>query len=343
MRPKTLVLIAVIVLSVAAVAILLTSGLWGDQPATVSQTSKNTGESLGRGGGQASRPPPAARSVAAADPTESGRAPQPLQPLQPLPPLNRPLALIYRELRSRATQGDARAACRLAFELERCHEKNSLVANADRINKALEQSKHTGDAARTASLQVDAIARQRQMSDAIQACDGFVEDPRERPPYEYAADAAALGHIPSMIRYVMWPVNFGLQFSPPLATLDGWQVYRERAPQYLEYALAAGAPEAYQARMFLSQFPLWGLRFYPEDPAMALTYAAALRERATAEYAAQLDRDIKRISDEKHLSPDDVSRATAKGHELASRIRSDRPVDFTKGTLGPQDGSHCGG
>ena len=38
----------------------------------------------------------------------------------PLPPLGTPLTAIYRDLQDRVAHGDAAAACRLAFELDRC-------------------------------------------------------------------------------------------------------------------------------------------------------------------------------------------------------------------------------
>src|SRR5471032_3401955 len=68
---------------------------------------------------------------------EQGKSPHKLaaaldsRPIAPLPPLNSPLVTIAAELKARALTGDALAACRLAFELQRCGRQEE-VASMDR-------------------------------------------------------------------------------------------------------------------------------------------------------------------------------------------------------------------
>lgn len=181
----------------------------------------------------------------------------------PLPPLDEPFAQHLDELRRRAQDGDAPAACRLGMELYQCQRLGDIQAIL---------------AAQLADTGGDDPA-QRENVESFQAsvarleaqCRGVV--PLDALESFRAHLTAARGGV----------VQAQLQLAafPPLAHIDVidhpeiWRQWRDAAMPALEAALAAGEPRAAYAlasaydERFVSPF---APRLAPVDPYRAYTY-----------------------------------------------------------------------
>jgi len=259
-----------------------------------------------------------------------------------LPPINTPLKQVYAGLKARAIGGNPNAACRLAFELDRCTSLPDRIAgsarNAERVQARLRTDTDPRRRALFEGYQEDV---RRELAIASAACAGFVPDKDERQAWEYLLAAARAGHEPSAVRYVAGG-SIGLDMERPLQTLDGWVTYRAEAPAIAERSIRAGSPEVYQWVAFSSVAGWYGMSLTPRDPIRAVALYLALRDRATPRYAAQLDRTIAALSEREKLSPDDLLGARTMSVELASQLKpSAEGIDLSQGTFPSEDGSHC--
>lgn len=170
----------------------------------------------------------------------------------PLPEANAPLLHIHQALVQRAAAGDARAACRLAAEHERCE-----TARADVRAFALEAAAHSAFIARRTSQFPNASQRAAEMNAHLErlieeqhalaaACDAA-------PPLSPAArarywrQAALAGHLPSMRHYA---VGNGFRYHDLMDALPALETYRREAEAMaLRAANAGDLVSAYELAM----------------------------------------------------------------------------------------------
>ncbi|MGD9582755.1 MAG: hypothetical protein AB7V26_03655 [Lysobacterales bacterium] len=181
----------------------------------------------------------------------AGLQPQTRQASLPLPAPDAPLASFIDELRERADQGDARAACRLAAELRHCETVDVTLAQAQLRARQLQQMKsfqRPEPATEEQRKAFEASAKQRadyeaglekQIANALQATEHCAAVPRASPREQvrYWRQAALAGHLPSMAMYASGNV-FRMRNS--LAHLPDLEVYRHEAPALAKRAALAG-------------------------------------------------------------------------------------------------------
>jgi hypothetical protein len=256
-----------------------------------------------------------------------------------LPPPGTPFAGIVGDLLARARDGDAGAACRLAFELDRCFRLPSTRGFARRSRAfSREEAFDEGLRQRQASNAEywEAIARRDEA-----ACEGV--DPREATgAWRYALQAAAAGHLPSMIRFASGRLMF--DGNPPGRNLDGWIALRDHGPAWLAAGVEQGYAEAYEtAHLAYARGEILGIA-YPRDPVTGVALALALAKVGTAAERERSLANAAYVERREGLSAAQVERARALAVRLAARLLARAPagsVDFTRGTFARDDGSHC--
>lgn len=155
---------------------------------------------------------------------------------QPLPPLEQPLAESFDALLDRVRRGDARAACRLAVDLARCHQNKQLAEWS---------SSYEREAARTANDErARRITDQVVMLDsALQRNDVFCANiDAERLQVSFPVQLAAARWNPELRLWLAsQPALDPQRF---LQDLDAWREYRAVALPWLREAALAGDPTA---------------------------------------------------------------------------------------------------
>ncbi len=212
-------------------------------------------------------PAPAPRSdeaPASAPPSPSG----PARRDAPLPPADAPLAQIHDALVRRAAGGDARAACRLAAEHERCERSRVQLQAVD--TRAAQQADWQArrpdldDAARTRAERqrartADRRAALQQVLAHCAAAPPLSPDARAR----YWRQAALAGHVPSLRHYAS---GSAFRLDDLMGALPALQTYRREAetlavraaeagdvPSQYALALAYAGIEDGRRRSFLAQ------------------------------------------------------------------------------------------
>ncbi|MCD9029057.1 hypothetical protein LDO26_12685 [Luteimonas sp. BDR2-5] len=160
----------------------------------------------------------------------------------PLPPSDQPLRLIHDELVARAGRGDARAACRVAAEHERCdgqRQQLRALQGQDAQQQALrERAAELPQQARDAAGAAQARTRERiaALETAIRHCEGIAPaDPATRA--RYWRQAALAGHVPSMRHYAS---GNAFRFHDLMDALPALQTYRGEAEAVATRAAAQG-------------------------------------------------------------------------------------------------------
>ena len=155
---------------------------------------------------------------------------------QPLPPVDQPLAESFDALLARARRGDARAACRLAVDLARCHHNKQMSEWSSSFER---------QAARTANDE-----RARSITDRVVMLDVA---PQRNDAFCAGASAEQLAmSFPLQLAAAQWnpklrlwlasqPALDPLRFLPDL---EAWQQYRTVALPWLREAALAGDPAA---------------------------------------------------------------------------------------------------
>lgn len=179
------------------------------------------------------------------------------------------LQAVIGALRAAADRGDARAQCRLAFELYRCTQIPSL-------RKRVEQS--VGMAARVPGGSADEREKAQEVRH-LQAivdrdtaiCEG-VSLADMPDAWQYGLRAAKSGHVPSILRFVLQPPLDEQDFGKDL---EGWQAYRQWAGPLLVQAAERGDPTAaYHLSLAYSGFPMpGGTPILEPNDELALTHA----------------------------------------------------------------------
>lgn len=256
-----------------------------------------------------------------------------------LPPENTPLVNILDGLQRSAAEGNISAACRLAFELDRCGEAAELEKAASNLEIAIAKLAPTAPGYTTRVTQSKALTA--RATTAVKVCDG-VSSAKTVDAWQYALVAAQGGHVPSMLRYVRRFGN-GLDSNDPAATAEGWVAFKQLAPSMLQSAIDQGSPEAFEfaAFMHLKENARW--RLVPYDPIKGIAYYEALKLYAAPAYLETLDRNIQYFVEARKLTSENIGAAHAESVALSNKLAklSKGSFDFTKGVVMSEDGSHC--
>lgn len=149
----------------------------------------------------------------------------------PLPAQGTPLRLVFDDLKRRAGTGDARAACRLAAELEQCERVRMQLAQFD---DQMGSRRHTQEVvagnpeetARRKDMMERLLAKRGQrLLEASEQCDGVPAiSPAQRADLWRAA--ALGGSLPALTQYA---VGNAFRLRDTLKLLPQLQVYRNEA------------------------------------------------------------------------------------------------------------------
>jgi hypothetical protein len=274
------------------------------------------------------------RSISPAAPGSRGAVP----PGAPLPPVNEPVAGLVDELKKQAAAGSSPAACRLAFELDRCHNVQRLQRNAANFANLANQPGTGPDLARRYSGFAE--REQAKAFEVQRLCLG-VPRAETGDAWRYLLQAARAGHGPSMARYAN---RHTLWEEDPIRVLDGLIAFRAEGPAFLQGAAQMGYAEAYEQLAFAhTSGPALGLDI-PTDRVKGIAYYLALMRTGTPDEVARLQRAVDYAMQKDNLSQDDLARARQISEPLAApllRRYAPGSVDFTGGTYAADNGAHC--
>lgn len=223
-----------------------------------------------------------------------------------LPPENAPLRSVEAQLKQRAANGDAGAACRLAVEYDYC---SSLSKQMSSVNAALLTMENSagadGDAPGEDNSPEILNALLRELKAKEKHCSG-VSLPTSNQRLKYWREAASAGNVAAMIHY-----STGRAFSTQnlLQNLSELGLYKELAPELIQKAARAGSVDAILA-LARAHSPIereYGFDFLMQiveaDAKEALTFyylaRDAVRLGATRDTTVQLkdvDREISKIT-----------------------------------------------
>jgi hypothetical protein len=245
------------------------------------------------------------------------------------------------DLRGRAREGDAGAACRLAFELERCRRLPSARSAARRLRAWSRDDALPEPARQRQALSADFFESLVTRDEPV--CQG-IEPARTTGAWRYLLQAAQAGHVPSGVRFARGLAL--LDGAPPGRNLDGWIALRDHGPGFLEAGVAGGEAEAYDvARLAYSLGEILGIPF-PHDPVRSVALSLALAEAGTPEERERSLGNARFVAERSGLTGAQAAEARAQAKSLAVRLlarHAPGSVDFTRGTFARDDGSHCGG
>lgn len=156
---------------------------------------------------------------------------------QPLPPLDTPVLDMMDALEARLRAGDARAGCRLAQELRRCH----LAPMHLRAQSVESLAHRTGKNAELIEQAIEWEARKALRREALErVCAGLAREHFDRH-FHVLRRTAELGHPVAMLDFADARGFLGAEYvRRPELLLE----YRQLAPLMLQRALASGMPEA---------------------------------------------------------------------------------------------------
>jgi hypothetical protein len=254
----------------------------------------------------------------------------------PLPPLNTPVAQVLGDLKREAQAGDARAACRVAFELQRCHELRALHQSIVTFRDLAEKPGVGPELARRYGAIAD--RDQVRLAEGKRLCDGVA--PKEaQEAWRYLLQAARAGHGPSMARFAS---RREFADEDPIAALDGLIAFRSEGPAFLARAAQAGYPEAYEQLGFAYVTGIDLGLGVPRDAVRGVAYYTALMRVATAEEATRLQRAVDYAIQNDELAAGDVARARAMAEPLAAALlRRNVPGTVETGRSAGDNGSQC--
>lgn len=232
----------------------------------------------------------------------------------PLPPLDAPVAEVFDDLVDRARRGDAKAACRLGAELQRClmASANSNAAASIELDVSRRNTTPEGAADAIARLQSAAETRGR-------GCDGVAME-QMRTAFQWQKQAA-LANPDLRVAFALSPALDPRDF---VNELDAWQEYRTLAMPWLEAAAAQGDVAAVIAlarvhgdmRRTSPPMP----RFRMQDDEAFVVYADLMQRYGSNVAIVQREADAAR----ERLSPDARQRASDRADAL---YRADAVLD----------------
>ncbi|WP_337053460.1 hypothetical protein [Pseudoxanthomonas sp. USHLN014] len=165
----------------------------------------------------------------------------------PLPATGTPLRLVFDDLKRRAGNGDARAACRLAAELEQCERVRLQLAQFDDMTRQQQRMLEGMEPARRAKAQENmertSLARGQQLLQDSEGCEGV---PAMSPAQRAGLwrDAALGGSLPALTQYA---VGNAFRARDTLQVLPQLQLYRNEAEGLALQAAERGSLQATMA------------------------------------------------------------------------------------------------
>lgn len=235
----------------------------------------------------------------------------------PLPALDTPVDLVFDELAERARRGDARAACRLAVELQRCR----VAGFSGRGTRWLESRAAREDDGERREAMISELARvenERERSETV--CSGL-ESTQLEQAFIYQQQAAQ-----AMPELRTWAATQpALNFMNFVNELDAWQQYRSVAIPWLESAALEGdfAALAALARVYAQRDPRQ-MRLPPvsqPDAQRFALYAGLLERRGLS--IGPLQGELERTRSE--LEPATLARIQNDIDQLAARLPNTPP------------------
>lgn len=248
----------------------------------------------------------------------------------PLPPLDARIADIYDTLKERARQGDGKAACRLAIELQQCSTRDFMLQGADRATRRMANLPNaaTPDARRQEweSRMLDVAQRQIDYAVALDdRCQGLSQG-QVAEHVDWWRTAALSGHLPSLVHYAK---GNGFRLNATLDNLDRLAAYRVEAERLMRAAAAAGSAEALQ-QLLLSYAPERDPRgtllqqAIEPDPIEAAALLRLMQERGIPLPRSEIDRGREAAQPPASLAKLDAA-AQARAEERLAELRKAWP------------------
>ena len=291
--------------------------------------------------GNATAAAPASRPSRIAEPNPvslaaSREAPRatPNKPLRPLPPPGAPLRTVLASLKQQAAEGDAAAACRIAFELERCAKLPRLRNLPGFWAQGLDRK--TGKPRDDARWQVESA--RRRLADAESACEGLPADELAWT-FDYALASAIAGNREARWMLSSWPV--GLDVQRPERTLEGWARWREHIAAILVAGVAAGDPRIMRMASRAYTEVTWGYRIFPEDPVRAVALQFAIDRAASDGYRGTEANNGLFMAREASLDAAQVDEARRIASSMSTAQAPEGGVDWSRGMNPSPDGTAC--
>lgn len=248
-------------------------------------------------------------------------------PMIPLPPPDTPLDAIFDDLAQAADAGHVAAACRLAWDLQRCH---SLEARSGIPGFYVESAARApGDSPEEDGLIAEAMAAQDRLARDERVCEGLSADELGQVAGRML-QAAQLGHPASQAMFAIWP-PFGPDLSLEEAELALF--HRDHAMDFLRKGAASGEPTAlfglFHACHFGEIRMLHGSIELGRDPVCAMATAIALREFADPRTVVDADLVIRESASA--LDPAGRQEAAKRAAFYRQRFLGQSNFDFAGG------------
>lgn len=206
-----------------------------------------------------------------------------------LPPADVPLDSVFDELAERARRGEARAACRLAVELQRCR-RAGYIGRGSRYLENRATREDDDDRRETMINELARIEAERERSEAV--CSGLSSQQLDQA---FAFQQQAAHALPELRTWAATqPALDAMNF---VNDLEAWQQYRSVALPWLEQAAHNGDLAALIALARIhGQRDRRGFMFPPirqPDDERYLLYASLLERRGIS--TPPLQRGLQRV------------------------------------------------
>jgi hypothetical protein len=250
--------------------------------------------------------------------------------LGPLPAPNTPLAAILTSLEQQARQGDARAACRVAFELKRCQQ-------TEMRRRVYEAQRARVNAGERSTMNLDRLLTgDKEMNDLEAVCAGITPE-KTLEAWDYALAAALAGNREGRWLAAFFPA--GLDMMNPENTLEGWAEWRRYIGRILQEGVEAGDPRMFSLSSSAYRMPWFGYRVFERDPVRAAALKLAVRDKASPAWK-QGEADAEVLL--RGLSPEEQARAKAMVATLPALTGVPAGgIDWSRGMAPDANGSEC--
>ena len=258
----------------------------------------------------------------------------PNRPLRPLPAPGTPLRTALATMKAQAAEGDAAAACRIAFELDRCAKLPMLRKSPAFWSQGLER--RTGKSREEGQWHVE--NSRRRLAEAETACEGLPADELAWT-FDYALAAALAGNREA--RWLVSGLPVGLDVQRPERTLEGWARWRAHIAAIMSAGIDAGDPRVMRMASRAYTEVTWGYRVFPEDPVRAVALQFAIDRAASDAYRGTEANNGLFIARQSALEPAQVDEARRLAATLSVAQAPEGGVDWRRGMNPSADGTAC--
>jgi hypothetical protein len=238
-------------------------------------------------------------------------------------------------LQAQAAQGDAVAACRIAFELDRCTKlpwmrRADPGRGRDLDKRPPEQRDPFGAAA----------ARWRDnVAFGETACEG-IEGVDPSLTWSYAIASALAGN--AQARYaVIHGFAVGLDFMRPDRTLEEWAEWRQHVATFEADAIRQGDFRVIAIASRDYWGPRNGIHVFPEDKVMSVALRMVLADRAAPGAKEDARRNMESLIRELGLTAQELTAANARSRELLRSLPPNLSPHGNDLGMAAADGSDC--